>query len=797
MGIRRSRFPAGALTLMLATSAQAAVQVIVGPTPIQGGEAQSGGDITVVNERLAFALAVTSPVPYGVPRGAIIDVAPVSQGKIGRDCVVFADFIPNNWSAWPNTFQHVEILERGPDRAVVRTVRDWGRVTVTTVYTLESNADAVGIRTTLANGGAALPDLLSGLTLWPKGGYFFAVPGLAGVAQGKTDGALADRVVAYDHAWTVTLHAPYADHISDGSMDMYQLHTLAAGESRVFEGWLQVGSNGDLKPVIAAEIARKHLASGTVRGTVTGGDGKAVETPVVVISRQGKTYAWVMGRDGVYESKLPVGDYEVYATAKNYSQSEQAAVHVAADRATVRNFHDLRRPGRIRIAVIDARNGRPLDARISIAEGQKPAVEFLGRKTFFTELDRKGRLDVPIAPGAYVFTVSAGGGFLSERKPVRLTVAPGQTQIANIAVTPLFDPPARHWYSADLHHHADQAEAVTPPADLARSQLAAGLDLLFVSDHDSTVNHATLQAIANRRGMAFIPGIELSASWGHFNAYPLLLGRPLGIDTGTATIDDIIKEGRRQGAIVIQVNHPFIPYGYFTSVTAGVAPGGFNPSFDLIEINAAAPADDVKVLHTLWNFWNGGHHYYLTAGTDTHDVWRDESGAVRAFAHIEGPVTAKTFAHSLKEGHGYVSFGPLVFPSVVFGDELKVKPNEPFSLGFDLQAVAGLKQVELIGAGTVLQTRTFPAALRQSHVDFPLTTARPSWYSLIVEDQDGHKAYTDPIWVDVVERPAALERLASKGNQIDQPSRCQVCDRPNSEKPMKPRTTRIVPPSSR
>jgi hypothetical protein len=110
-----------------------------------------------------------------VPRGAIVDVAPVVNGRIGRDCVVFADFIPNNWSAWPNTFQHIEILERGPQRAVIRAVRDWGRVTVTTVYTLESNADSVGIRTTMSNGGAALSGLLSGLTLWPKGGYFFPV----------------------------------------------------------------------------------------------------------------------------------------------------------------------------------------------------------------------------------------------------------------------------------------------------------------------------------------------------------------------------------------------------------------------------------------------------------------------------------------------------------------------------------------------------------------------------------------------------------------------------------------------
>jgi hypothetical protein len=744
------------MALTVPAIARAAVQVIVGPTPIRDGEAKAAADITVVNEKLAFALAVSSPVPYGVPRGAIIDVAAVTDGRIGRDCVVFADFIPNNWSAWPNTFQHVDILERGPQQAVVRAVRDWGQVTVTTLYTLKSNSDLVQIRTTMRNGGTAtLRDLLSGLTLWPKRGYLFGVAGLAGVVQGKTDGATADRVVAYDEDWSVALHAPYADHIADNSMDMYQLHALAPGESRVFDAWLQVGPSGDLKPVIAAEIARRHLESGIVHGAVAAQDANTVETPVVVIEKQDRPYGWVLGAHGQYQLSLPVGEYTLYATAKNYSQSAKTAVTVTAGASVVRDFRDLKSPGSIEFTVADARNAHALDARISIAEGQKPLVEFLGRQTFFTELDRQGRTDVAIAPGDYLFSVSSGGGFLAERAALKVSVAPGESTAANVRVTRLFDPPSRQWYSADLHHHADQAEAVTPPADLARSQLAAGLDLLFVSDHDATVNHAALRAIADRRGMAFIPGIELSPSWGHFNAYPLLPGRTLQIDTGTATIDAIFREGRRLGATVVQVNHPFIPYGYFASVRNGVAPGGFNPSFDLIEINAEESTDDGKVLEALWNFWNAGHHYYLTAGTDTHDVWHHESGAVRMFAHIDGPVTAEAFAQALKGGHAYATFGPLIFPSVMFGDELKVRPLEPFTLGFDLKSVAGLKQVELIAAGTVIKTTSYGPGTQQVHVDFPLGTARSTWYSLIVEDNRGSKAYSDPIWVDAVEWPGS------------------------------------------
>jgi len=43
--------------------AGAAVQVIVGPTPIPDGEARAAADITVMNAHLAFALAVETASP--------------------------------------------------------------------------------------------------------------------------------------------------------------------------------------------------------------------------------------------------------------------------------------------------------------------------------------------------------------------------------------------------------------------------------------------------------------------------------------------------------------------------------------------------------------------------------------------------------------------------------------------------------------------------------------------------------------------------------------------------------------
>ena len=737
----------------LPAGVDAAVRVVMGPTPIVDGEARAARDLTVINERLAFALAVQTPPPYGVPRGALVDLAVVHDGKVGRDRTVFADFIPNNWSGWPNTYQHVDVIERGPRRVVIRTVRDWGQVTLTTIYTLESGSDHVELQATLRNDGpAALTGLLSGFTLWPRGGYLFGIPGLRGAEQGSTAGALADRVVAYDYDWSVALHAPYVDHIANASRDLFRLHTLAPGESRTFAAWLQVGPSGDLAPVVRAEIERRHQAAGTVSGTVTGSRGEHVTEAVIVVEKDGQPYAWSMGAAGRYELTLPPGDYRLYATARNCSQTSPVPVSVAANAQATADFHGVDAPGRIDLLVEDSRSGEPLDASIDIVEGQRPLVGFLGRRRFFTGLARKGHASITIAPGTYRFMVAHGGGFLGQGRELALTIDAHAEVHEKIALMRLSDPPARGWYAADLHHHADQAEAVTPPADLARSQLAAGLDLLFVSDHDSTTNHRVLQRIADRRGVPFLPSVELSASWGHFNAYPLRAGERLAIDTGTATVGELFREARRLGATVIQVNHPFIPYGYFTSVAAAVAPGGFDPGFDLLEINAAAPDDDERVVHRLWDYWNEGKRYYLAGGTDTHDVWNEQSGRVRTFARPEGPLTAASFAQALRAGHAYVSQGPLIFPSIPFGSEVMAGPAHPATLSVDLQSVVGLKDVRLVSQGVVTETRAIERGAREAHLDFLLAADHSAWYALIVADMQGHYAYSDPIWVNSAPR---------------------------------------------
>ncbi len=740
-----------------ASPALAEVSIQEGPTPIPDGEATAEGDITVRNDRLAFTLAVDSQAPWGVPRGAIVDLAAVKDGEADLDRIAFADFIPNNWSAWPNTGREVEILADTPEKAEIRITRDFGEADIVTTYTLEAGSDRIHLVTEMVNTGEApLEGQLSGFTLWPDSGYLFPVPGLEDAEDGSAEGALSDRVVAYDEDWSIALHAPYFDRVDYDTKDLYLAHDLAPGESRSFEGWLQVGGSGDLAPVVGAEIARGEGSGGTLSGEISS-DGAPVEDSVVVVEKDGTPYAWTLTPDGSYEIDLPAGDYSVYATAEGYSQAEPQQVTLAAGDSTGIDFDSLKAPGTLEFAVTDDA-GEPLDARIAITEGQAPLVEFLGRRTFFSELDAVGEAEVSLAPGDYVFTVGHGAGFLTEGRDIEVTVTSGETQAVDVALELLARPFEADWFASDMHHHADQLEGTTPPEYLARSELAAGLDLIFVSDHDSTVNNQELAEIAERRGVPFIPSIELSSSWGHFNAYPLDLGATLEIDTSTATAAEVLAEARRMGAEAIQSNHPFIPYGYLSSLEAGTVPGGFAPDFDLLEMNGAD--DDAKVFERAAQLWTNGQKIYLSAGSDAHDVWNDDTGAARAYAHVPGGVSTEGFVASLENGHAYVTRGPLIEPSVMFGTDLRVTPGEERSLSFDLTAVNGLASATLVGPDGEITTRNFEGGPVEATAEFSIVpeprAEGADWVAITVEDAEGKMAYSDPIWVTPLEEADVL-----------------------------------------
>jgi hypothetical protein len=67
----------------------------------------------------------------------------------------------------------------------------------------------------------------------------------------------------------------------------------------------------------------------------------------------------------------------------------------------------------------------------------------------------------------------------------------------------------------DLHTHSTVSDGTQPPAEVVASAAAAGLDVVALTDHDSTAGWDQAAAAAVEHGVALVRGVEIScARWG-------------------------------------------------------------------------------------------------------------------------------------------------------------------------------------------------------------------------------------------------------------------------------------------
>jgi len=62
----------------------------------------------------------------------------------------------------------------------------------------------------------------------------------------------------------------------------------------------------------------------------------------------------------------------------------------------------------------------------------------------------------------------------------------------------------------DLHAHSNVSDGTQPPAEVIASAAEAGLDVVALTDHDSTDGWAEAAAAARQLGVALVPGMEVS-----------------------------------------------------------------------------------------------------------------------------------------------------------------------------------------------------------------------------------------------------------------------------------------------
>jgi hypothetical protein len=87
----------------------------------------------------------------------------------------------------------------------------------------------------------------------------------------------------------------------------------------------------------------------------------------------------------------------------------------------------------------------------------------------------------------------------------------------------------------------------------------------------------------------------------------------------------------------------------------------------------------------------------------------------------------------------------------MFGSDVQLAAGDELALQYSVQAVSGLRSVKLISGGTVVAEASFDGESELLPAAFSVKPGSDSWYSLVIEDQNGQHAYTNPVWVTVTQ----------------------------------------------
>lgn len=92
----------------------------------------------------------------------------------------------------------------------------------------------------------------------------------------------------------------------------------------------------------------------------------------------------------------------------------------------------------------------------------------------------------------------------------------------------------------DLHTHSIESDGTQTPREVVASAVAAGLDVVALTDHDTTGGWAQALSAAQELGVGFVPGIEVSCEIDHRSLH--LLGYL--VDPADAKLLDELEKAR-------------------------------------------------------------------------------------------------------------------------------------------------------------------------------------------------------------------------------------------------------------
>jgi hypothetical protein len=436
--------------------------------------------------------------------------------------------------------------------------------------------------------------------------------------------------------------------------------------------------------------------------------------------------------------------------------------------------------GAVHLSVTDGVTGRAVAARVGLydATGRIPLpsndavavhrfadearLQWMNQRTFWPSPNRQafyvnGVYDAELPAGTYDLIVARGPEYRLTRRQIEVK-AGAPTPIA-VALERYDNLPAAGWYSADSHIHLmrDQPEDQAVWAQLSAEDVHLG-NLLEMGNILGTYFKQPVWGSASRfvrDGYAMVAGQEdpRTGMRGHTIHWNLKEHVHTSSDA-FFHYDRVFENTRRQGALT--------GYAHLGDSFNGRRGLALDVPFGLIDFIEVLQGGRLNT-EVWYSFLNLGYRITPAAGADYPYFGPTLPGVERTFAKLEGEFTPDRWYDAFRQGHAYVTNGPLLTLTVngqPMGAELHVKRGERLQIAAAAALnpdVDALDRLELVVLGDVAET---VAAAGRDRVTLQRGMVADHSMWIAVRAYGGHQAppfttiaHTAPIYVVVGEEP--------------------------------------------
>ncbi|MEW2129482.1 PHP domain-containing protein [Streptomyces sp. NPDC005435] len=195
----------------------------------------------------------------------------------------------------------------------------------------------------------------------------------------------------------------------------------------------------------------------------------------------------------------------------------------------------------------------------------------------------------------------------------------------------------------DLHCHSTASDGTDTPAELVRNAARAGLDVVALTDHDTTRGYAEATA-ALPEGLTLVPGAELSCRTDgvsmHLLAYLFDPEEPALLAERELVRDDRVPRAQAMVAKLAALGVP-VTWEQVERIAAGGSVGRPHIASALVELGVVATVSDAFTPEWLAD---GGRAYVPKHETDPFEAVRlvKNAGGVTVFAHPAAVTRGRT-----------------------------------------------------------------------------------------------------------------------------------------------------------